>query len=273
MKHTIKALLIIITFIFCHYMMKEFWGDNWVSVLSDLDQQSALLLFPAKYLFIYGPLLVVATLLFKHESWYNVLGVDIEGFQRYLLAAVVCCTPMVIGYAYLSNALNLSITGIITGSIYAGVFEEIIFRAALFCVLFRFCRWGFIPAALISSTIFGLGHIYQGHDAISAVMAVAITTIAGTWFAWLFCECGYRIWFPLWMHIFMNAAYGIFSMSGGAAGDLKGNLFKATAIILSILYVNLLIRRGKPRQITLSTLFKKRPGFSSQHYKLATQNT
>ena len=92
MNHTIKALLLITTFIFCHYMMKEFWGDNWVSVLSDLDQQSALLLFPAKYLFIYGPLLVVATLLFKHESWYNVLGVDIEGFQRYLLAAVVCYT-------------------------------------------------------------------------------------------------------------------------------------------------------------------------------------
>ena len=113
-----------------------------------------------------------------------------------------------------------------------------------------------MPAALISSVIFGLGHIYQGNDAISALMAVAITTVAGTWFAWLYCECGYRIWFPMWMHIFMNAAYGIFGMSGGAVGDLQGNLFKATAIVLSIVYVEMLIRRGKQREVTLSKLFQ-----------------
>jgi membrane protease YdiL (CAAX protease family) len=93
-------------------------------------------------------------------------------------------------YALLSTELNLSMSAIITGSVYAGVFEKIIFRAALFGVLFHYCRWRFIPAALISSIIFGLGHIYQGHDLLSAVMAVAITSVAGTWFSWLYCECG-----------------------------------------------------------------------------------
>jgi len=58
------------------------------------------------------------------------------------------------------------------------------------------------------------------------------------------------------MHIFMNASYGIFGMSGGAVGDLQGNLFKATAIVLSIVYVEMLIRRGKQREVTLSKLFQ-----------------
>ena len=134
-------------------------------------------------------------------------------------------------------------------------------------------RWGFIPAALISSIIFGFGPIYQGHDVISAVMALAITAIAGTWFAWLYCECecGYRIWFPMFMPIFMNAAYGIFGMSGGAARDLEGNLFKATSIILSLVYVYLLVRQGKPREITLASLGQNKATLESQS-QLTHQN-
>jgi membrane protease YdiL (CAAX protease family) len=264
MNHIIKSLVLLTTFMFCHYLMREFWGDNWSEVLLRFDQQSYVLHTLVKYLFIYGPLVLVATFLFKEHPWYDVLGLNVAGSQHYFLAAVTCCIPMTLGYALLSTELDLSLSGIITGSIYAGVFEEIIFRAALFGVLFHYCRWGFIPAALISSVIFGLGHIYQGHDVISAVMALAITAIAGTWFAWLYCECGYRIWFPMFMHVFMNAAYGIFGMSGGAAGDLEGNLFKATSIILSIVYVYLLVRQGKPREITLASLWQNKAPFASQ---------
>lgn len=259
MNNIIKALIIITTFMLCHYMMKFFWGENWSEVISTLDQHSSILLTPAKYLFVYGPLVLVAALLFRDISMQEILGLKISGLKRYFVAAAACCLPMVIGYAFLSSELNLSLSDLVTGSIYAGFFEEIIFRAALFGTLFRYCRLGFIPAALVSSVIFGLGHIYQGHDAISALMAVAITMVAGAWFSWLYCECGYRIWFPLWMHIFMNAAYGIFSMSGGAAGDLEGNIFKASSIILSIVYVNFIIHRGKKREITLASLWRNQP--------------
>jgi len=244
--------------------MKSFWTDSWSDFIFTLDQKSYVLHTPAWFLFVYGPLVIVAALLFKGVSVQEVLGVKTAGFKRYLIAASACCLPMAIGYAYLSNEVNISLVAILTGSIYAGVFEEIIYRAALFGALFHFCRLGFIPAALFSSLIFGLVHIYQGHDAMSALMAVGITTIAGAWFSWLYCECGYRIWFPLWMHIFMNAAYGIFGMSGGAVGDLEGNIFKASAIILSIVYVNLNIRRGKQREVTLSSLWRNQASEKSQ---------
>lgn len=259
MNQMIKARVLLTTFMFCHYLMRGFWGDSWSEVLLILDQQSYVLLTLVKYLFIYGPLALVASLLFKDNPWYDVLGLKVGGYQHYFLAAVMCCIPMTIGYSLLSSELTLSLSAIMTGSVYAGVFEEIIFRATLFGVLFRYCRWGFIPAAIISSVIFGFGHIYQGQDAISALTAVAITAVAGTWFSWLYCECGYRIWFPMFMHIFMNAAYGIFGMSGGAAGDLEGNIFKASSIILSLVYVQLLVRKGKRREITLASLWRNIP--------------
>jgi membrane protease YdiL (CAAX protease family) len=259
MNNMTKALVIIITFMFCHYLMRNFWGDNWSEVLLSLDNQSYVLHNVAKYIFIYGPLTLIVTLLFKGIHGYDVLGLKVDGHLHYFLAAALCCLPMTIGYAFLSTELNLSPAPIVTGSIYAGLFEEIIFRAALFGVLFRYCRWGFIPAALISSIIFAFGHLYQGHDAISALTAVAITAVAGTWFSWLYCECGYRIWFPIWMHTFMNAAYGVFGMSGGAAGDLKGNIFKARSIILSLIYVHLLVQNGKRREITLASLWRNSP--------------
>jgi membrane protease YdiL (CAAX protease family) len=248
-----------------------FLGDNWSEVLLRLDQQSYVLHTLVMYLFLYGPLLLGSSLLFKPTLWHELLGLNINGVQSYFIAAPTCCLPMTLGYALLSTELNLSMSAIITGSVYAGVFEKIIFRAALFGVLFHYCRWRFIPAALISSIIFGLGHIYQGHDLLSAVMAVAITSVAGTWFSWLYCECGYRVWFPLWMHIFMNAGYGIFGMSGGAAGDLEGNLFKASAIILSLLYVHLLVRKSKLRQITFTSLWHNKQTIQP-HSQLTIQN-
>jgi membrane protease YdiL (CAAX protease family) len=271
MDNKTKTLIMISTFIFCHYVMKFFWGEGWSDALLVLDQQSYLLLTPASYLFKYSLLILAANLLFRDVSLQEILGLKIEGFEHYFKAAVACCLPMILGYAYLSNELNLALSGILVGSVYAGVFEEILFRAVLFGVLFRYCRLGFIPAALVSSVIFGLGHIYQGHDLMSAFSAFAITSVAGTWFAWLFCESGYRIWFPLWMHIFMNAAYGIFGMSGGAAGDLEGNIFKASAIILSLVYIHLLVRRGKKREITLKTLWKNQSDENPQ-FSLTTQN-
>ncbi|MBA6264635.1 CPBP family intramembrane glutamic endopeptidase [Colwellia sp. Bg11-12] len=272
MNNNIKALIMIATFIFCHYVMRYFWGDGWSEALLAMDQQSYLLFTPAKYLFIYGPLVLVAALLFKQIELAEILGLKVEGFKNYFLAAVLCCLPMTVGYAYLSSELNLALSGIIVGSVYAGVFEEILFRAVLFGVLFRYCGLGFIPAALVSSVIFGMGHIYQGHDALSAFASFAVTSVAGTWFAWLFCESGYRIWFPLWMHIFMNAAYGIFGMSGGAAGDLEGNIFKASSIILSLVYIHLLVRRGKKREITRASLWKNKSVEGSQ-YSLTTRCT
>ena len=71
------------------------------------------------------------------------------------------------------------------------------------------------------------------------------------------------------MHILMNGAYNFFTMSGGAAGELEANVFKAMAIILSLVYVQLLIRKGKPRAVTGANLWLNRTA-QSQYYAGST---
>ncbi|QBF84237.1 CPBP family intramembrane metalloprotease [Shewanella maritima] len=255
MTRNTKALLFILVFALCHFFMKQLWGENWSEYLLNIDGQTNLLRKPIILTFIYGPMLLCAYWMFKRAGWLEILGLKPRGVLNYGLAAIVCCLPMFAGYWYLSHEINSSFVDFMIGSVYAGFFEEVIFRAALFGVLFRYCGLGFVPAALVSASVFGLAHIYQGNDAISALLAFAITAVGGTWFAWLYCECNYRIWFPMWMHLFMNAAYNFFVMSGGAVGQLDANLYRAMAIIMSLIYVGWLIRKGKPREITTRNLW------------------
>lgn len=251
-----KAIILLAAFICCHLFMKYFWGEAWSEILLELDGQSYVLHSLIKWIFIYSPFVFVALYLFKDEHWLEILGLKSNRKEHYFSSAVLCCFPMILGYANLTEELNLSIADIITGSVYPAFFEEIIFRAILFGLLFRVCKWGFIPAALTSSLIFGFGHLYQSHDIGSALMLFAFMAVAGSWFSWLYCECGYRIWYPMWMHLIMNAAYGVFNMSGGAMGEASSNIFKALTILLSLIYVYWLIKQGKPQQVTKTRLWR-----------------
>ena len=258
MKNSYRATFLLAAFVCCHLFMRDFWGETWSEVLLAIDGQTYVLHTLARWLFIYTPFVVCALYLFREESWFTLLGLKSNQKSYYLSAALLCCIPMTLGYAYLSTELNLSIASVITGSVYPAFFEEVIFRAILFGLLFRLCKWGFIPAALLTSLIFGFGHLYQSHDVLSALMLFGFMAVAGSWFAWLYCECGYSIWYPMWMHLFMNAAYGIFNMSGGAMGEANANVFKAVTIVLSLIFVYWLRKNGKPKEVTKARLWKNK---------------
>ena len=258
MNKNIKAILLLIVFVCCHLFMRSLFPSEWVSTLRELDSGSGVVLSLVSWLFIFGPFVVLTLILFRNEDWLTTLGLRSDNGKWYFKVAVITCIPMCIGYAHLSTSLDLSLANILTGSVYPAFFEEIIFRGVLFGLLFRICKWGFVPAALVSSLIFGFGHLYQTNDVMSGLMMFGFMAIAGSWFAWLYCECGYRIWYPMWMHFIMNAAYGIFGMSGGAMGEADANIFKASAIVLSIVYVTWLIKNGKKREVTKQRLFKNR---------------
>lgn len=255
MTNKYKAILLLTTFICCHLFMRNLWGAGWSEFLLNLDGNTYVLHSFVRWLFIYSPFLLSALIIFKNEHWLDVFGVRSKRGDNYFLYAILTCIPMLLGYAYLSEKLDLSVANIITGAIFPALFEEIIFRAVLFGLLFRVCKWGFIPAAITSSLIFGVGHLYQSHDISSALMLMAFMAVAGSWFAWLYCECEYRIWYPMWMHLIMNAAYGVFGMSGGAMGEADANIFKAITIVLSLVFVYWLIKRGKPRAVSRDRLW------------------
>lgn len=269
MERMVKTVIFISVFMGCHFFMGKFWDPSWSSFILALDNHTKLLFKPVTLLFLYGPMIICGYLLFSQAGWLNILGLKTKGAANYFWASVLCCIPMFVGYAYLSTELTFTVHHFMEGSGYASFFEEVIFRAVLFGVLFKYCRLGFIPAALVSAVVFAFGHIYQGNDTVSALAAFGITLAAGGWFSWLYCECGYRIWFPMWMHLFMNGAYYIFGMSGGAVGQLEANVFKAATIILSLVYVNILIKKGKQRTVTRQNLWKNAP--ASQQQTVYTQ--
>ncbi|MCC4831075.1 CPBP family intramembrane metalloprotease [Shewanella sp. 10N.7] len=256
MTNKIRATFLLAAFICSHLLIRNLWGETWTETLLALDNHSYVLHSLARWLFIYGPFVFFTLYIFRDEPVLAVLGLNSDRKDCYLTSALLCCVPMTLGYAYLSTDLNLSIAAVITGSIYPALFEEIIFRAILFGLLFRVCKWGFIPAAITTSLIFGFGHLYQSHDVISALMLFAFMAVAGSWFAWLYCECAYSIWYPMWMHLFMNATYGIFGMSGDAMGEASANIFKGLTIVLSLVYVYWFIKKGKPRAVTKQRLWK-----------------
>lgn len=93
-----------------------------------------------------------------------------HGFGTGLLFAVTATLPMIAGYAVIGEFdRELSADEAFTWIFIAGMFEELVYRGFVFGQLFRYARWGFLPAALLAALAFGSLHLYQGHDPVSAL--------------------------------------------------------------------------------------------------------
>jgi uncharacterized protein len=112
----------------------------------------------------------------------------------------------------------------------------LLIRSFLFGLLFRYLRWGFIPAALLAAVFFGLGHIYQGENFLTAFIAFLVTAMGSLWYSWLYIEWRNNAAINIGLHLFMNLSWVIYDIQGGAAGELWSNVFRAVTIALSIIY-------------------------------------
>jgi CAAX amino terminal protease family. len=101
-----------------------------------------------------------------------------HGFGTGLLFAVTATLPMIAGYAVIGEFdRELTADAAFTWIFIAGIFEELVYRGFVFGQLFRYARWGFLPAALLTALAFGSLHLYQGHDPVSALTAFGITAL------------------------------------------------------------------------------------------------
>ncbi len=123
--------------------------------------------------------------------------------------------------------------------------------------LFRYAKWGFLPAVLTVSCIFGLGHLSQGSDMISSAMAALVTGLGGILFGWIYIETNYNLWYSVFLHVLMNFSWTAFTLSGnGAVGTLGSNLVRMLTVVLSIGLVVLYKRNKKlPYILNLRTLW------------------
>ena len=155
-----------------------------------------------------------------------------HGFGTGLLFAVTATLPMIAGYAVIGEFdRELSADEAFTWIFIAGMFEELVYRGFVFGQLFRYARWGFLPAALLAA----LGSIF---------------------FSWLYVEWNYNLWGVIWLHTLMNLPWIVFRVStSGAVGDTGANALRLCTIILAIgLTVAYKRKRGLPYRIQINTL-------------------
>ena len=178
-----------------------------------------------------------------------------------LIYALMSVLPMLLFVIFWGKwNKELSFWYIVNTTLVAGFFEELFFRGILLGMLFRYARWGFVPAVLISSLIFALGHIYQGGDLFTSLLAALVTGFGGLLFGWIYIESNYNLWFSIFLHALMNFSWIAFSLAENAASAGVGlNIARLlTVIIAVVLVVVYKKRKGLPYVINKRTLWRNR---------------
>lgn len=215
-----------------------FWRNiGFVTTLLDIPGNSILGL-SIKALLLTLAALILTIVVIKPKELFSFLGLSrniLKGFG----IALLCVRPLYLVFP-LFGGLNTELTFsvIYDRAILTGFKEELVFRAFMFGLLFRYAKTGFFWAVILPALYFGSVHLYQGHDVLSALAAFGVTFIGALYFSWMYVEWNFNIWIPAGLHILMNGAWFIFTMEGTevAAGGLISNTVRMISIALAIAF-------------------------------------
>ena len=148
----------------------------------------------------------------------------------------------------------------LNGSLFPGIGEEIFYRGMLFGILFRFAGWGFLPAALLGATIFGIGHFAQGNSLSDFLGIFGITGAAAIWWSWMYIEWENNIWVPAGLHILMNGYFAMFDVADGTLGSWTFFAIRVVVVLISVaMTVVYARRRGFFRIVGRDWIWRKLP--------------
>ena len=168
------------------------------------------------------------------------IGLD-RNIGKAFLFALVCTVPM-----FLMSACTGKIDSSRFSSLYkfvyllnmtvaAGFCEEFCLRGFLFGQLFRYCKWGYVPALLLEAVVFGAGHLYQGYDLLSSASVFLVTALGALFFSWVYVESGYNLWTSIFLHTLMNLSWLLFTTDHfGAVGNVLGKVARVVTVGLAI---------------------------------------
>jgi len=185
--------------------------------------------------FILGiPIYIGAYLINSKEHILKNLGVYHNPMPPFLITLIFTLPMFLGGLIFFDFNTEISIQKLIAGSIVVGFVEELFFRGFLFGQLYKYTRLGFISAIIIGAIIFASGHLYQSQDTMELIGIFSVTFMGAVLFAWLYVEWNYNLWVPIFLHAFMNLAWGIFEMDDTALGGLLPNVLRGLTITFAI---------------------------------------
>jgi membrane protease YdiL (CAAX protease family) len=160
--------------------------------------------------------------------------------SRAMLFCFIACSPMLIGPLIVGSVS--SEWSLLSLLFYAGIWplaEEILYRGYAFKQFYEGAHLGFWPSALITGLVFGLVHLGQASvqslSLSGEIGTVAIISIGGIVYAWLFKRWEFNLWVPFGMHMFMNLWWNLFDLSDTPLGDWGANVLRLLTIVLAVI--------------------------------------
>lgn len=210
------------------------------------------------YLIFGFPLFLGVILMHGARKTAAALGLDNSIWKGFGFA-LICTLPMLFGY-FLVFDFNREITinQILINVFAAAFFEELYFRGFLFGQVYRYTKFGFIPALILGALLFAFIHLYQSQE-LTTLIGVFLTTFLGAvLFAWAYAEWSFNIWIPVFLHLFMNLFWLMFSVSDNAFGGIYANLFRIFSLILIIsLTIFYKCKNRIPLEVNRKTIWMK----------------
>ncbi|MEL6810473.1 MAG: CPBP family intramembrane glutamic endopeptidase [Bacteroidota bacterium] len=258
MDRTIRIVLITVIAFATHYIFDDLYFsevrnyvNTWVDQLG-ISHNLTYLLFGI-------PLFIGVLIMHRARYFLDALGLK-NSFKKGFLFPLICTLPMLIGYAVVFDFNSeITLNEILISAIAAAFFEELYFRGFLFGQLYRFTQLGFIPSVITGALLFGAVHLYQSQELLTAAGIFLTTFLGAVLFAWVYAEWNNNIWIPIFLHLFMNLFWLLFSAGENALGGVYANIFRILTIVLVILITVVYKRRNGIRlEVNKRTLWMKK---------------
>lgn len=131
---------------------------------------------------------IVLSIVVKPQKECLFLGLE-SNFAKGFLVAIISVLPLYIVFPIIGTINpDLTFSLLVRKSLLPGFIEELLCRAFMFGLFFRYAKIGFFWATLFPAALFGLAHTYQGHDMISSLAAFGVTFIGAVYFSWMYAE-------------------------------------------------------------------------------------
>ncbi|WET48469.1 CPBP family intramembrane metalloprotease [Chryseobacterium indologenes] len=257
MSKNIRFISIFILGFTAYYFFDLFCFKSIQFYSKDLFQNKAIAHVIA-YTITLIPLLITAKVLFPEKKITYIFSLD-QSISKGFILSFIGTLPMLIGYLMHFNISHtIHYQSLFINTISSAFFEEIIFRAFLIGILFRFTKLGFLSSIFLGSLLFAQVHLYQSQDTVELIQIFAITFLGSVFFSWAYFEQKFNLWMAIFLHSFMNMYWELFNVSENVSGNTYGNLYKIFSIILVVaLTVFYKRKRGQPLLITWKNLFIK----------------
>ncbi len=187
---------------------------------------------------------------FSFKKMLEMLGLSKRLGTAFLLA-LLAALPQLLGLLYLHGFRHgVSFMDIWFNGIDPSYHEEIVFRGFLIGILARYAKWPAIIPLVLSSGLFAMGHLYQAHNVGESVTVFLMAFGAGTGFYLFYKYTNWNLWFPLFLHSFMDTSTVISNWDGNIMMSAQDNIFRGTTLAIAIfIAVRISIKTKKKKQL------------------------